>query len=208
MTGQVMIYFLFLLLLIVDRAAEFILLSDKMERKKMLFVKSNKNKKACIYGDYKYNYVSDNKNGTSFWRCNKRDECSASITVKRENDTDTFVREAEHVCEADPDKIMSDIIVDTAKESVCENMKSVKFNYERACLLQIEENNVPDQVQLPGYKSVKDTLARARRNFLEVETTEFAKLGSVKIPKIIGDEFLATELNLTRIPRSFCFALR
>lgn len=168
----------------------------KMEEKHLIFIKSNKNKQAVIYGNYKYNHTADNKNGSSFWRCNKRGECSASITINQERNL--VLRETVHFCEADECKILKNIVVDKAKISVCENMKSIKRNYEES-LEDLDNQPVSTKLKTtmkPCFKTVKDTLNRARLRFLNVKRTEYSSSVDVEIPPIISNMFMVSEQKI------------
>lgn len=132
------------------------ILLKNMDSTKIIFVKSNKNKQAVLYKGYKYNHISDNKNGTTFWRCNQRQECSASITINKERTA--VIRESHHICLQDYDKTIKDLVMDKAKEKVCSNMKSIKLNFEKS--LMSLDNESLEPLQMINFKSVKNTLHR------------------------------------------------
>ncbi|KAI5640248.1 MULE transposase domain-containing protein [Phthorimaea operculella] len=158
----------------------------------LIFIKNNKNKPAVLCNGFRYNWVSDNKNGNSFWRCCKRQECSASITLNESKTT--IVRKSDHMCKEDYIKMSRDIVVQEAKEKVCNSMAAVKKIYEKVVVKCQNENKYCEQ--LPSFKSIKDTLHRCRKKFLEVSCTEFGRTIDVEIPNMIKCDFLVCECEI------------
>lgn len=167
----------------------------------IIFISNNKNRPAVLCNGYRYNWVKDNVSKTSFWRCANRQECSASITI---NDNKTkIIRESIHSCVSNPGKQKRDIVVNAAKNKVCQSMASVKKLYEKTVLKYVKEE---DNEKMSAFESVRDTLHRTRKRFLEVNTTEVSKSTDVEIPNIIKHNFLVSEYELDSHNKIFLFA--
>lgn len=172
------------------------------DNEKFHFIKNKKNKEALLHDGYRYNFVSNNSSGTSFWRCYKRQECSASLTLNQENTI--IIRKSLHKCEQDHDKMQEDLLLDTAKQNVCKDMSSVKKVYEEVV------QQLPSSSTFNGrpYNSVKDVLYRHRKRFLQVQKTEFSKSSEVTVPNMIKKDFLIAEFELPTDDKMLVFSSR
>lgn len=151
-----------------------------------VFIESQKKKRVLLFNGYRYNLNVTNKGGSTLWRCAKRNECSASVTINK--DEDKVLRQLkEHSCKADFDKNKIDQVMDKCKKLVCEKAKPVQKIFEK------EFEKMDEIKQVPHFSSKKDTLFRARRNFFKVPKTAFLNLDEIVIPNIIADKFLVCD---------------
>lgn len=157
------------------------------------FIKNQKNRDAILRDGYRYNLSVTNKK-SSLWRCVHRDICSATITVDR---TKTLViRETSHVCIAQGIKNEIAVALAACKRGVCENLGPIQQIYEDAFeQLKLKGRNYIQHI--PAFESLKNTLYRIRRRFLNVNKLYFKTLEEVKIPETIAKNFFICEDGAT-----------
>lgn len=173
-----------------------------------LNLKFIKNDAVLCFDGYRYNFVRRYSNQNSFWRCSNRSECSASLTLNADK-TAMIVRKKEslHCCEKNIDKMHRELVLETAKKNVCENMSAVKKNYEKA-VMDFVNLNPSASVQMQPFEAIKDTLHRKRRKYLDVAKTEFTKSIDVCIPELIKKDFLVCEYELDTQNKIIVFCSR
>lgn len=156
------------------------------EEQIFFFIESQKKKRVLLLNGHRYNLNVTNKGGSTLWRCSKRNECCASLTINK--DENKIIRQLnQHTCKANFDKNRSDIVMDRCKKLVRQKAKPVQKIFEN-------EFGKEDEIeQVPHFNSKKDTLFRARRKYLNVCKTEFKNLNEVIIPEILADNFLICE---------------
>lgn len=156
------------------------------ENDKFIFIESQKKKRVLLMNGYRYNLNVTNKGGSTLWRCFKRNECSASITINK--DENRVIRKLkDHTCEANFNKNRTDAVMDKCKKLVCQKAKPVQKIFEK------EFGRMDEIEQIPDFTSKKDTLFRARRKYLNVSRTEFHNLNDVEVPEILADDFLVCQ---------------
>lgn len=84
-----------------------------------------------------------------------------------------------------------DMLLDMAKQKVCEDMSSVKKVYE-----EVLQELPSTSSSARSYNSVKDILYRHRKKFLQVKKTEFSKSSEVTVPEFVKKDFLIAEFEL------------
>jgi hypothetical protein len=156
------------------------------EEPTFIFIESQKQKRVLLLNGHRYNLNNTNKGGSTLWRCARRNECSASITINK--DEDKIIRQLkEHSCIANMDKNKIEMVMDKCKKLARQKAKLVQNIFEKAI------REVDEIQQVPDFNSKKDTLYRARRKYLNVCKTEFKNLNDVTIPEIMAHNFLVCE---------------
>lgn len=150
----------------------------------LVFIGSQKSKPALLADGYRYNQIIINKGGSSRWRCANRTDCSATITINK--DQNRILRPAEHTCKQNVTKNKIDAVMDKCKKSVCKKYTPVQRIFEK------KFSEIDDEF-VPNFNSKKDTLRRTRRNFLKQQRTEVTNLNDVQVPEILAKDFLLCE---------------
>lgn len=131
------------------------------EEQTFTFIESQKKKRVLLLNGHRYNLNITNKGGSTLWRCSQRNECSASVTINK--DENKIIRQLNlHTCKANFDKNRTDIVMDKCKKLVRQKAKPVQKIFEK------EFANMDEIQQVPDFNSKKDTLFRARRKYLNV----------------------------------------
>lgn len=157
--------------------------------KDLKVINTAKLKPCVILGDFKYCFQKQNKNETLHFRCSDRDsKCTASITTN--SAMTTVLRESEHTCLPDPDKIKVELVMYSCKQKVAESFEPIQPLFEDS--LQ-ELDGMHHSILLPTFSSTKDSLYAHRKRVLGTETLRFENPKDVKIPKIISDNFLVCQ---------------
>lgn len=169
--------------------------------KDFIFIESHKGKPAVVINGHRYNKCYTNPSGTTFWRCFKRNVCSASVTLSHDNTK--IIRQSLHACRKNNKRCTSDTLLQIAKEKVCLNMNSLKNCYEES-IIECQAKYPTRNIYARPYESVKHTLLRARRSYLKTEKLEFLLPQDVKIPPLIGENFLVAEYGHEQKIFVFC----
>lgn len=156
---------------------------EENQQDSFVFISSQKGKNVLLRDGYRYNQSVINKNGTSFWRCSKKKECSASLTLSA-NKTE-IIRESKnlHSCKSHKEKNDIDSKMDKCKTECCQKFTPVTKIFEH----HFRESNLDI---FPNCESKKDILYRARRKFLQVQNTDFSIVGEVEIPELLARDWL------------------
>ncbi|CAH0397649.1 unnamed protein product [Chilo suppressalis] len=155
------------------------------EERTFTFIESQKMKRVLLLNGHRYNLNITNKGGSTLWRCSKRNECSASVTINK--DENKIIRQLnEHTCKANFDKNRADIVMDKCKKLVRQKAKLIQIFFRKNSEKWMRFNRYPILTQ-------KKTLFRARRKYLNVCNSEFENLNDLTIPKIMAKSFLVRE---------------
>lgn len=155
-------------------------------------IKTQKGKDCALTGGHRYYFCKYNKNGTSLWRCENRSSCSATITL---NSTRTnIIRENTHSCASNNLRNSTFKLIDKCKKDVCATMDPVQTIYENNTQELLENNDEQEYRQwIPSFPSIKSSLYRERKKFLNVDKLIFHKLEDVTIPQTFGKNFFVCE---------------
>lgn len=139
---------------------------------------------------HRYTQNKLNANGTTLWRCVSRNICSASITLDK--DKKIILREVDHVC--DPSVLKNEVKKkkEKLKVAVCENLGPVQKIVEEA-FSNLRRDNANDSDLIPSFRSVKDSLYRARKKFLNTNLLTHSNLETITIPEALAKNFLLFE---------------
>lgn len=116
--------------------------------------------------------------------------CNASLKLDKEREM--VLSESTHSCFQNETKNKISVIVEECKVKVCKTFEPIQQVFEKVC----SETNLissDDEGKLPIFKSKKDTLLRARRQYLKTTKTEFKTLNDVKVPEIIANDSLVCD---------------
>ncbi|KAL0810606.1 hypothetical protein ABMA28_010723 [Loxostege sticticalis] len=156
------------------------------------FIKNQKGHFSLNVNGFRYNKHKDNKDGSSSWRCIARKICSVTIKV---DETKRKIlgksKDSNHTCIS---KKMNNVVhshITSLKRAVCEDLRSIQVIYEKQTQKFKEEH--PECVDLPSFKSIKDTSYRSRKKFLDTDMLKHSSSSTVKIPHCLGEFFLICE---------------
>lgn len=155
----------------------------------MEFSTSQKGHETIIADGFRYTKNRVNKNGSTQWKCTKRDICTASITVKN---NENIIRRTSHTC--DPDQLGNDIFqtIDKIKKKACEDFGPMMKIYEES-MENLSRKYREHADQIPAFITKKDSLYRARKKYLNSERLVFNNLSEVSVPSGLGKHFLIAE---------------
>lgn len=155
------------------------------------FSTNQKGKCTLICGAYRYNKHRTNKTGSTLWRCVCRDECIASLSL--EETGNTITRQTKHTCKTVDIKNIIHEHVSYLKKAVCKDFRPVQQIYEENESRLRSKVPVSDHDLIPTYYSLKNTLYRARRAYLDMEKLRYTSSAAVKVPEALGKRFLICE---------------
>jgi hypothetical protein len=166
------------------------------------FTKNKRGKETLLQDEYRYNLSACNKNGTSRWRCVRRDVCSSTITLNKEKTA--IMKMPTHTCS--PRKIDNEVLLtlNACKEEVCNNFEPVQKIYEKH-FERLKNNCTSDDVEdIPHFSSIKDSLFAARKTYLQTKKLNFKKIEDVCVPQRLGEGFFICEDGVTDKIIIFC----
>ncbi|XP_028175939.1 uncharacterized protein LOC114364133 [Ostrinia furnacalis] len=152
-------------------------------------IHGKKGKPVILRAGYRYNFVQKNKNGTTNWRCFKRNECSTSITL---NDSNDIIKEGKHTCVADEKRNLIDGLMEDCKKKVCENLEPIPKIYENF----MESVNCLEEHDKPRFEEKKDLLYKARKDYLNLDKTTIKNLKELKLPHSLVEDFFLFDEGL------------
>lgn len=149
------------------------------------FINNQKNKRTLSCNGFLYTKNVTNKNGSTQWRCINRKECSASVTI--DETKKVILRDSKkHACQKDEEKSTLDKWKRELKQAVCEDLGPIQKIYER----KVQEMCSDD---VPGFHTIKDTLYRARKKFLNTDFLNHNTTENIHIPEALAKNFLRYE---------------
>lgn len=157
----------------------------------LTFIDSGKGKKILLLNGYRYTLSLNNKSGSSYWRCSMRSICNGSVTLDKDKKVVVKVN-IPHICEPDFSKNKVKEHLNLCKEMVKEAYHPIPAIYEYVVEKMAKDKDV-DVVDIPDFKSVKDSLYKVRNKELKVPKTTFHKTADVIIPPILAHDFLLCE---------------
>lgn len=152
------------------------------------FVKNQSGRYTLLCGGYSYNKHITNKSKSEKWRCVKRKECSATITIDKTRRR--ILRKSQHTCVTNNASNIVRKHIANMKKEVCTDFGSIRtiFNNEIEKLKKKVHT-----CDLPSFKSVKDSLYRARKKFLNTFRLNHDSPATVKIPERLAKSFFVCE---------------
>lgn len=161
---------------------------------KVIRFMKNQKKKDMLVLNGKYTMSKDGKtnfDGSTRWKCTNRNVCTATVTLNK--DKTKIIRETVHKCNINDNSLLIKELLNNIKKEVCNNLKSVQEIFEDM-VTEFKECHPDCPVyDLPTYSSVRPTLYRARKRFLDSDTLCFKKLEDVRIPKGLREKFTVIE---------------
>ncbi|KAL0809842.1 hypothetical protein ABMA28_011331 [Loxostege sticticalis] len=160
-----------------------------MEENIVIFEKNQKGNDTLLYDGHRFNKTNRiNKNGSTFWRCVNKNECSGSVTV--DVHLKQVLRKSEHKCLPHQEKNDVLIKMNKLKKEVCKNLTPVKGLFEKS----FDTTSTPS-TSLPTFHEKKDTLYRARKKFLNADKLTFNTVKDVSVPESLAQNFLVAEVG-------------
>lgn len=144
------------------------------------FVNNQKGHLTLITGNHKYSKKKTNTSGGTLWRCINRRECSASLTLDKTRTTIT--RKTRHTCESADIKYAIREHISSLKKIVCEDFRPIPQIFE-----EYQTNLHANRSDcLPAFRSIKDTLYRARKSFLNTDILQHNSTETASVPEVLG----------------------
>lgn len=153
-------------------------------------IKNQKGGCLMIRGNgHRYTKNKTNANGTTLWRCVNR-ICSASATLDKDNQN--ILRESAHVCE--PSMVVNEVVKkrEELKRAVCEDLGPVPKIVEDV-MKKLRKDSKKDADLIPTFNTMKDSLYRARKRFLNTDLLAHDTTQSITIPEVLAKHFLVCE---------------
>lgn len=155
------------------------------------FTTNQKGNTTLVHGEHRYNKSKTNKGGSTLWRCVNKRDCSATLSLDRTRRRIT--RKTRHTCGLAEAKNIIHEHIEFLKKKVCQDLRPVQ--------IIVEENEaklrrkVPDSDHdlLPSFRSIKDSLYRARKKFLNTDRLHHTSTETVTVPEVLGKKFLICE---------------
>lgn len=157
------------------------------------FIKNQKNNDMLIING-KYTLSKDgkpNKDGSTRWKCTNRDSCTATVTLSA--DKNKILRESVHKCVTREDKTIIMQLLSDIKKEVCYNLNPIEQIFEGMLNEFVDRNSDLPAYNIPTYNSVKSSLYRARKLFLESDKLVFKKPEDFKVPKGLSKKMFILE---------------
>lgn len=151
------------------------------------FTENKRGQETLLQGKYRYNLSVTNANGTSRWRCVKRDECSTTLALNKERTM--VLRPPNHTCSSRKIENIILLTLNACKEEVCHNFEPVQRIYEKHFEKLKEECSSDELKYVPSFSSVKDSMFAKRKNFLNSSLLNFKKIEEVVVPEGLGKHF-------------------
>lgn len=159
------------------------------------FATNQKGKCTLICGTHRYNKHRTNKTGSTLWRCVCRQECIASISLDK---TRTIVtRQTKHTCETFGIQNIIHEHVAFLKKLVCKDFRPVQQIFEENESRLREKVPISDHDLLPTFYSLKDTLYRARKSYLNTDRLHHTSTATASVRDVLGKKFLVCEDGAT-----------
>lgn len=152
------------------------------------FTKNQVGRLSLLQEGYRYNFEKTNKSGSTLWRCANRSCCSSTITLDQSKTK--VLRSSDknpHTCFPDLNRNRILLAIEKTKSDVCVNFDPIQKIYEG----NIEHLKLDCCV--PSFLSVKDTLYRARKKFLNTDRLIFSNIQEVYVPSGLAKKFLICE---------------
>uniref|UniRef100_A0A1E1WV05 FLYWCH-type domain-containing protein n=1 Tax=Pectinophora gossypiella TaxID=13191 RepID=A0A1E1WV05_PECGO len=160
------------------------------EERDFVVEKNKRGFDTILYEGYRYNKIKRvNQDQSTCWRCVKRNECNASITV--DVNLTTIIRKSHHTCQAD--HLGNELFIKTniVKREVCKNLGPIKRIFEDIFDGINDASAGPSR--LPTFHDKKDCFYNARKRYLGADRLSFNKLEDVVIPEALSENFLVAE---------------
>jgi hypothetical protein len=155
------------------------------------FENNQKGQSTLIRGVHRYNKNRSNKTGSTLWRCVNRSECIASLTL--DITRKIITRETEHTCNIYDFKNIIRHHVGCLKKAVCKDFRPIQQIFEEHLIILRRKVPNPDHDMLPSFHSIKDTLYRARKKFLNTNRLLHTSLATVTVPETLANKILVCE---------------
>lgn len=154
---------------------------------KFTFLSNQKENLTLVLNGYQYNKNRTNKSESTLWRCINRTVCTASVTLDKTRKN--VLRETPHSCAKEPVSISVKKTKEKLKTAVCQNLEPIQKLCEPA-LQKLQKENAGDRDLIPTFHSVKTSLYRARKKYLDSKLLTHSDTESVQIPQVLAKDFL------------------
>lgn len=154
------------------------------------FVCNQKDKLTLIRNGFQFNKNVTNKNGSTLWRCTNRRMCTASVTIDKSRKN--VLRESTHTCEQNLVQLHINKVKSSLKRTVCTDLGPIQKICEKP-LNKLREEYRNDKDLIPSFHTIKNTLYRSRKKYLNTNLLIHSDTRSVKIPENLGKSFLICE---------------
>lgn len=151
------------------------------------FLSNQKGKSTLVYNNFQFNKNRKNKDDSTLWRCINRMVCTASVTLDRTRKT--VLRESPHTCEIDVISLNIKKAKEDLKKEVCENLGPIQKICETT-LDKLRNENPNDQDVIPTFRSLKNSLYRARKNYLNINLLSHDNTETIQIPQALAKDFV------------------
>ncbi|CAH0760653.1 unnamed protein product, partial [Diatraea saccharalis] len=155
------------------------------------YVINQKGHKTLIYCEYRYNKSKTNKSGSTLWRCVNRRECSASLSLDKTGKITK--RKTVHTCEPMEFKNVINEHIASLKKIVCQDFRPIQQIYEEYDEKIRQKIPKSQHYLIPVFKTIRDTLYRARKSFLNVDRLQHISTETITVPEVLGRKFLIYE---------------
>lgn len=145
------------------------------------FLCNQKGKLTLIRNGFQLNKNVTNKNGSSLWRCVNRRICTASVTIDKSRKT--VLRESPHTCEQNVVLLEVKKMKSTLKKAVCADLGPIQKICEEP-LKKLRKKCHKDEDLIPPFHSLKNSVYRSRKKFLDTDFLTHSSTSSIKIPEV------------------------
>lgn len=153
------------------------------------FICNQKGNQTLIWKGFQYNKNKTNKDST-LWRCINRTACNASLTLDKSRKI--VLRESTHSCELNIVAINIKKENIRLKKEVCDNLGPIQEICE-STLADLRDKNRDDRDLIPTFRSLKSSLYRARKKYLNTDLLVHNNTETVQIPQSLSKKFLVCE---------------
>lgn len=161
---------------------------------KLKIVNSARGGEILLRAGHQY-YKQKNNKDSSWWRCvNRKDGCSASVTLN--SNRSHVLRENAHCSSCIPnfEKNEVKVAIEKCKQSICEDLKPIPATY-RICTKKLKDNGYEIIKELPNFDKVKSSLYRHRNRQLGITKSQYTNATEIVVPDRFKDNLLFDEID-------------
>ncbi|XP_053604512.1 uncharacterized protein LOC128671781 [Plodia interpunctella] len=174
---------------------------DGTKNEQFEFIQNKRGNDTLLYKRHRYNLNIINTNGSSLWRCNKRKICSATVTIDSTRKTILRKSKTGHTCgESDCTNKLAKLI-SSLKKAVCNDLGPVQNIFE-------EKTQNLNPRFIPKFRTIKDSLYRARKKYLKTNLLNCNNTKQLKLPEAFTNIFLLIEDRCEDEEKIFIFGTR
>lgn len=161
---------------------------------KLKIVNSARGGEILLRGGYQY-YKQKNNKDSSWWRCvNRKDGCSASVTLN--SNRNHVLRETAHCnsCIPNFEKNEVKVAVEKCKKIICDDLKPIPATY-RICTKKLKDDGYDFIQELPNFDKVKSSFYRYRNRQLGIKKSQHTNSTEIVVPDRFKDNLLFDEID-------------